>query len=62
MNLRITSLKKSNFLRLFTIAFSTIILDKTGIDPAIASTVVLTTITDIFGFFTFLGLGSIYLL
>ena len=40
----------------------TLILDKTGIDPAIASTVVLTTITDIFGFFTFLGLGSIYLL
>jgi magnesium transporter len=39
-----------------------LILDKTGIDPAIASTVVLTTITDIFGFFTFLGLGTIYLL
>ena len=39
-----------------------LILDKTGIDPAIASTVVLTTITDIFGFFVFLGLGSIYLL
>ena len=39
-----------------------LILDKTGIDPAIASTVVLTTITDIFCFFTFLGLGSIYLL
>ena len=39
-----------------------LILDKTGIDPAIASTVVLTTITDIFGVFTFLGLGTIYLL
>ena len=39
-----------------------LILDKTGVDPAIASTVLLTTITDIFGFFTFLGLGSIYLL
>ena len=39
-----------------------LLLDKTGIDPAIASTVVLTTITDIFGFFVFLGLGSIYLL
>ena len=39
-----------------------LILDKTGVDPAIASTVVLTTITDIFGFFTFLGLGTIYLL
>ena len=39
-----------------------LILDKTGIDPAVASTVVLTTITDIFGFFIFLGLGSIYLL
>ena len=39
-----------------------LILDKTGVDPAIASTVLLTTITDIFGFFTFLGLGTIYLL
>ena len=37
-----------------------LILDKTGVDPAIASTVLLTTITDIFGFFTFLGLGTIY--
>ena len=39
-----------------------LILDKTGVDPAIASTVLFTTITDIFGFFTFLGLGTIYLL
>ena len=39
-----------------------LILDKTGVDPAIASTVLLTTITDIFGFFTFLALGTIYLL
>ena len=39
-----------------------LILDKTGIDPAIASTVLLTTITDICGFFTFLGAGSKYLL
>jgi magnesium transporter len=38
-----------------------LILKKIQIDPAIGSTVVLTTITDIVGFFSFLGLASIML-
>jgi len=33
-----------------------------GIDPALAGSVVLTTITDVVGFFTFLGLGALLLL
>ena len=33
-------------------------LNKVGIDPAIASTVFLTTITDVVGFFVFLGLAA----
>ncbi|MES9857615.1 MAG: magnesium transporter [Sedimenticola sp.] len=37
-------------------------LDKVGIDPALAGSVLLTTVTDITGFFAFLGLASIYLL
>lgn len=32
------------------------------IDPAVASAVFVTTATDVFGFFTFLGLGSLFLL
>ena len=39
-----------------------IILDRTGSDPAVASTVFLTTITDVVGFFAFLGLAAILLL
>lgn len=39
-----------------------IILDKIGSDPALSSTVLLTTITDVIGFFGFLGLASIFLL
>ena len=39
-----------------------IILQKSNIDPAIGSTVLLTTITDIVGFFSFLGLASIILI
>lgn len=35
---------------------------KIGIDPALAGSVVLTTITDVVGFGVFLGLGSIFLL
>jgi magnesium transporter len=38
-----------------------ITLYKFGIDPAIASSVVLTTITDVVGFFVFLGLAAILL-
>ena len=36
-------------------------LNKIGIDPAIASTVFLTTITDVVGFFSFLGLAALFL-
>ena len=39
-----------------------ITLDKLKIDPAIASSVFLTTITDVVGFFAFLGLGTMLLL
>ena len=37
-------------------------LVKTGIDPAIASSVFITTITDVIGFLVFLGLAAFYLL
>jgi len=37
-------------------------LKRAGIDPAIGSTVLLTTVTDIVGFFSFLGLATIVLL
>jgi len=37
-------------------------LQKAGIDPAIGSTVLLTTMTDVLGFFSFLGLATIILL
>ena len=36
-------------------------LNKVGIDPAVASTVFLTTITDVVGFFSFLGLAAWFL-
>ncbi len=39
-----------------------LVLKKFGIDPAIGSTVILTTVTDIVGFFAFLGLATIILL
>lgn len=38
-----------------------IALDRIGVDPAIASTVVLTTVTDVVGFFAFLGLAALIL-
>ena len=37
-------------------------LKKLGLDPAIGSTVILTTVTDIVGFFSFLGLATLILL
>lgn len=37
-------------------------LDKAGVDPAVSSAVFLTTVTDIVGFFAFLGLGALFLL
>jgi magnesium transporter len=39
-----------------------LILKKYGIDPAISGAVVLTTVTDIIGFLSFLGLASLFLL
>ena len=39
-----------------------IFLNKIGSDPALSSTVLLTTITDVVGFCGFLGLASIFLL
>ena len=37
-----------------------LILDKLKVDPAIASSIFLTTFTDVFGFFIFLGLATIF--
>jgi len=37
-------------------------LKRMGIDPALAGTVLLTTVTDVVGFMAFLGLGTWYLL
>lgn len=37
-------------------------LERFGVDPAIASGVILTTVTDVVGFFVFLGLAAIFLL
>jgi len=36
-------------------------LEKMNVDPAIGSTVILTTVTDVVGFFSFLGLATIIL-
>ena len=37
-------------------------LEKIGVDPAVASSVFLTTVTDVVGFFAFLGLAAVLLL
>jgi magnesium transporter len=37
-------------------------LKKLNIDPALSGSVILTTVTDVIGFFAFLGLGSLFLL
>lgn len=39
-----------------------IFLERIGVDPAIASSVFLTTVTDVVGFFAFLGLAALFLL
>lgn len=39
-----------------------IVLNKVGLDPAISSSIFLTTITDVVGFFAFLGLATLLLL
>lgn len=38
-----------------------LVLDRVGIDPALAGSVILTTVTDVIGFFAFLGLASLLL-
>jgi magnesium transporter len=42
--------------------FIPVLLDKLGVDPALAGGVLLTTITDVVGFTAFLGLATIWLL
>lgn len=39
-----------------------LVLDRLGIDPALAGSVILTTVTDVVGFFSFLGLATVLLL
>ena len=39
-----------------------LIMDRFGIDPALSGSVVLTTVTDVVGFMSFLGLATIFLL
>ncbi|MEQ1647711.1 MAG: magnesium transporter [Hyphomicrobiaceae bacterium] len=42
--------------------FIPLALDRMGFDPAVASTVFVTTVTDVVGFFAFLGLASLLLM
>lgn len=46
----------------FAGAFVPVLLEKSGVDPAVASSVFFTALTDIFGFFLLLGLASWMLL
>jgi len=39
-----------------------LLIRRFGVDPAVAGTVVLTTVTDVVGFFAFLGLATLFLL
>lgn len=39
-----------------------LLLDRLGTDPALAGSVILTTVTDVIGFFAFLGLATLWLL
>jgi magnesium transporter len=41
--------------------FIPLALDRMGFDPAVASTVFVTTVTDVVGFFSFLGLATLWL-
>jgi len=45
----------------FTGAMLPLLLQRFGIDPALAGGVLLTTVTDVVGFFAFLGLASLFL-
>ncbi|NEX19155.1 magnesium transporter [Thiorhodococcus mannitoliphagus] len=46
----------------FTGALLPLLLERLGIDPALAGGVILTTVTDVVGFLAFLGLATIFLL
>ena len=46
----------------FSGAMIPLALEKMGVDPAVASAVFLTTVTDVIGFFAFLGLAAVVLL
>ena len=39
-----------------------LVMDRLDIDPALAGAVVLTTVTDVVGFMSFLGLATFFLL
>jgi magnesium transporter len=39
-----------------------LMLNRFGIDPALAGSVLMTTVTDVVGFMAFLGLGTLFLL
>jgi magnesium transporter len=39
-----------------------LLLERLGLDPAVSASVFLTTVTDVVGFFSFLGLATLYLL
>jgi magnesium transporter len=41
--------------------FIPLALSRMGFDPAVSSTVFVTTVTDVVGFFSFLGLASLWL-
>ena len=38
-----------------------LLLERVGIDPALAGSVLLTTVTDVVGFLSFLGLATLFL-
>jgi len=46
----------------FSGAMLPVLLEKMGIDPALAGSVLLTTVTDVVGFLAFLGLATVFLL
>jgi len=39
-----------------------LVMNRVGIDPALAGAVVLTTVTDVVGFMSFLGLATFFLI
>ena len=39
-----------------------LLLRRVGVDPALAGSVILTTVTDVVGFLAFLGLATLFLL